>query len=356
MTDFEDRERHDAGPADTFDDLGISDLPPEAGSHYLLLRLTQVRERLQTAARAFSRHADSASEPPADDEADVKLHDLPPTTRSHYLLLALRARLQRLRAILASRRKTSVLTRTQKRVRSGRVLTAFGLCIALLLLLVGNVPALRSQLIGLVVPATPTPTTIVYEFAHDNIPIIIDHPNDPFMKMTATATTNLAPLPATCPHASMLEYFLTPLDPPGLGNYPIWLTGFSGPMAALVYLQSTTRSISAVSGWYQPLSLFISQGLKGTIILHGIDQNGRGNVEFSYVSSSYATPSTTNDLHFAPVLTLSLQHPGAIHFNTSGKWEMTDIDILVPRAGCYEIQASWSNSTWTQYFAAGNLG
>lgn len=356
MTDFENLEQHNSEPVDESDDIRISDLPPETRSHYLLLRLVNTRERLRTFSRqaghALQRvtHVHHVASSTEHDETELEMRDLPPGTRNHYLLLALQTLKKRLRAVLSSYKQSSnasarpALTRTQRHARIGRALTALGLCATLLLLLVGNTPTLRARLVSLFEPARPTSTTIAYSssISQGSVPITIAHPDDPYA--TAIPAGGPGPLPATCPRASTLQYFLTTLDPPGLGSGPLWLSGFNGPIASLIHLQPGIQSLGVVSGWYQPLTVFMQKGFVGTFVLHGASQGGMGYVEFSYGGS----------MNFAPALILSLDNPAGVHFTANGDWEMTTINIMVPKAGCYALQTTWSNSTWTEYFAAGS--
>ena len=303
---------------------------------------------------------DSETQRHAEDNVDIEISDLPPSARSHYLLLKLIALQARLRTKLAGLRRARgvsgnaaaalPLTRRQRRARIGQALTALGLCAALLVLLIGNVPNLRTRLVGLFEPPAPTPTPALVAYGsiltkNQSAAIIVKRPNS---HLPNPAQGSPGALPATCPQISPLKTFLTTLDPPGLGSGPLWLSGFDGPTAALLNLQPVKTSLSqppgAIYGWYETLAVFVQRGFTGSLVLHGESQSKNGEVEFSY----------PNSLSFAPDLILSLDDPAGLHFIDNGQWEMTTVNVLVPTAGCYALHTAWSSYSWTQYFAAGS--
>lgn len=343
--------------AKDLDDLESSDLPPDSHSHYLLLSLNHTKQRWLAAAKNVSRAtfqdiAQEDDDGPAIENAELaagkdfelEISELPPTRRSHYLLL----KLIRLRALLpglqgSHTRKPAPLTLRQRRRTMGRAFTAFGMCAILLMLLIGNLPGLRARLLGFLNPA-PTPTQVNYSNGVSfgkNAPVIIYHFGTP---APAHALSSPGPLPATCPQISTLQYFTTPLDPPGLGAGSIWLSGFSGPSAALNDLQPIDAQVAHASwpdGWYETLAIFIQKGYSGNVILKGSGQHGA-----TPVWLSRDTPQILGS-----ALTLSLNDGS--HYIVDGQWEMASISIAVPTAGCYTLQASWGNNSWVRFFAAG---
>ena len=348
-------------------DVEISDLPPDKRSHFLLLKLANVRRRGWMAAQALARatlhafaasHASSAeAEPREEEQFALEISDLPPSARSHYLLLRLAALKARARALLPFfpppvNQPRVPLTRTQRRVRIGRALTALGLCAALLVLLVGNVPDLRTRFLTLFQPPAPAATsTSIYSsvsiFPIDNgqgVPIIVERHGLPGSPAQGTP----GPLPTVCPQASNLQPFMTPLDPPGVGGGPIWLTGFVGPTAALVDLQPLGTSLShpqgQTIGWYEGITVFIQRGFSGLITLRGLSQEPGGQVFFA----------GNNVLDFSNVMVLDSSTFHLENVPNGSEWQVTSINHIVPFAGCYTLEAAWPGGSWFAYFAAGS--
>jgi hypothetical protein len=281
-----------------------------------------------------------ADENPLEGVSEFEISDLAPTQRSHHLLLRfvrLRAALARLRYTRA--RKPAPLS--QRRHTLGRALTACGVCAALLVLLIGNIPGLRTRFVGFIA-STPAPMpTQESRVTFGSMPIIINHfgtvPPD-------TSQSSPGPLPATCPQISTLQYFTTPLDPPGLGASTVWLSGFTGPSAALDNLVPINAQVAHApwpGGWYESVAVFIQKGYSGNVTLQGADQKGNARVWLS----------KNNPQILSNTLTLNLDD--GTHYISNGQWEMTSVLIAVSSAACYTLQASWSNSSWTRYFAAG---
>lgn len=329
------------------DELQISDLPHEPGSR---------RWRLLDSIRDVSR-ATFQDVAPGDDveqgtdvaaeadskKLDIEISDLPPTRRSHYLLL----KLIQLRAVLAGLKwlsppKSSPLSWRQQRAKTRRTIAALGICAALVVLLIGNLPGLSTRLVNLVERQPAPAATANADLTTGNMPIVINHfGNGPVY----TSQSAPGPLPSTCPQISTLQYFTTPLDPPGLGASPIWLSGFTGPSAALNHLVPIDAQVAHApwpGGWYQSVAVFIQKGYTGNITLSG---NGQKN-------DSPVWLSRDNPHILSTALTLNLKDGS--QFLANGQWEMTSITIAVPTSGCYTLQATWSNSSWARFFAAGS--
>ena len=134
----------------------------------------------------------------------------------------------------------------------------------LLVLVIGNVPGLRTRLAGFLAP-TPTPTSassLVF-IGQDTSSVIIISPR---YGTPNTPQNAPGPLPTTCPQSSNLQYFTTPLDPPGLGASSIWISGFTGPSAVLndlVPLNPQATHASWPFGWYESLTVFIQKNYHG---------------------------------------------------------------------------------------------
>ncbi|HEY3994075.1 MAG TPA: hypothetical protein VGM01_14505 [Ktedonobacteraceae bacterium] len=338
---------------ESFDEYEVGSLSPNERKHYPLINLKHAKQRLLDVLENVSRAtlqdiSQNDEEEQIDEDADrangetdeIEISALPPTRRSHYLLL----KLARLRAALAGlgllrARKSAPLTPTLRQRSPGRALTALGICIALLVLLLGNIPSLRATFLGLLGP-TPTPTPGA-SFTFSSMPIVVNH----FGPIPAySSQSSPGPLPPTCPQISTLQYFTTPLDPPGLGASPIWLAGFTGPSAALDNLVPINAQVAHApwpGGWYETVAVFIQKNYTGDIILRGGSQK-----DGAPVWLSKNNPQILGN-------TLALNLEDGSHFIANGQWEMTSITIAVPTAGCYTLQASWSGNSWTRFFAAG---
>jgi hypothetical protein len=354
MNDFDNQEANGATPPGELEEFAveISDLSPDTRGHYALLRLRAIKDNLRPGARkplALSKQTAREARR-ADDDFEIEFSDLPPSERSHYFLLRLVALKERVRAALPglmparTRAGAARPTRRQRRASVGRVLTALGLCAAVLLLLAGNVPSLRSRLIGLFEPPIPTQAPLIADTSNlfpssNGVDIHVRRSN----LAPIQASGSLGPLPATCPRANTLQSFESPLDPPGLGSGPVWLVGFSGPTASLVHLNS---SQAKWLGWYQTLTLFVEKGYEGTLLLQGGSQANGAPLWFSDESMS----NTNNSLYFDMQRTTDKQR-----FYSSGQWEFVPVDVFIPASGCYFLQANWSGGSWIADFAAGSL-
>jgi hypothetical protein len=372
MRDVSDQEAGNAGynndERDEFD-VEISDLPPDKRSHFLLLKLANTRRRGRMAAQTFarlmlnafaaSRTSDAQEEAREDEQFALEISNLPPSARSHYLLLKLEEMKARVRALLPFSPRPAghpgaPLTRPQRRMRIGRAMTALGLCATLLVLLIGNVPDLRTRFLTLFqapAPAATSSTSIsssasIFTFGTDQqgVPIIVERHGLP----GSQARGRPGPLPAVCPKASNLQSFMTPLDPPGVGGGPIWLTGFVGPTAALVDLQPLATSLSNPPGekigWYEGVTVFIQRGFSGLITLRGLSQEPGGQVFFA----------SNNPLNFSDTMVLDSSTFHLEKVPNGSEWQVTSINLIVPFAGCYTLEAAWPGGSWFAYFAAGS--
>lgn len=366
MNDFDhqktDRVTQENEPEDF--EFEISDLPPSENSHYVLIRLVNTKKRLLEKMTALAHAARGELEQNGKaarivngdgardaDDFELEISDLPPTSRSHYLLLKLIHLWARLPGTRRARsQRPTPLTRTQRRARSGQILTALGVCAALLMLLVGNVPDLRTRLVGFFIP-TPTPTTVqvgtITNVSVGSSGAVITHPGS-LPRLFPHNSASPGSLPSSCPNISSLQDFMTPLDPPGLGASPLWITGFIGPSAALNDLRqlNTSMSPNTPAAWYETLAVFVQRGFPGTIVLQGESQqstNTGGLVMFSDSSL----------MNFNSSFLINLNDPDE-HFILDGSWEMLPVNVSVPTAGCFTLRATWFGSSWIRYFAAGD--
>jgi hypothetical protein len=328
-----------------------ADSPPLADLKYSQKRLLTGPDNVSRATSSPAVHSgedapemgnmnaafDAVSNAASDDDFDLKISDLPPTRQSHYFLL----KLGRLRARLAGKRRTqagqkSAQLARQRSIRISRVLTASAVVLIALVLLAGNIPVLRGRFLAFLSP-TPTPasqTTYFSQVVINNGAIFIHRSASP-----SASTQGLGPMPQRCPRVSTLLYFTTPLDPPGLGAGPVWLSGFTGPTAALDNLAPLTASQR--TGWYETLAVFIQKGFTGTITLTGASQQNKASILLGKMDPRNL------------VTTLTLNLNSGDRYITDGAWEMASVTLAIPAAGCYRLHASWGDNAWDRYFAAG---
>lgn len=333
----------DADVPENFDDIEISALPPDRRSHYLLLGLSKIKQRLLTTIQHVSRAtwrdvAQIAGDGQANsDEFELEWSELPPTRRSHVLLLKLKRWLApRAQGARSFPRAAAAPVR---RSLAGRVISVFAMCVVLLALLFSAVPDLRNGVLGLFTPASVSTGTAYVSTdlsgIDANVPVIVY----PYGTPPASFQSSPGAIPTTCPHMSTLQYFTSPLDPPGLGDGSVWISGFSGPSPVLDHL---TPFPKPDQGWYQVLTIFIQRGFSTTISIQGSAQSTHQPIWFGKSDPSALTDSLFFNLN-----------DGTRYLTPFPRWAMTTIIVSVPAAGCYSLQASWANHTWKRYFAAG---
>lgn len=293
------------------------------------------------------KNADKEEKNLQPDDGAVEISDLPPETESHFLLLKLVAWKKRLLAVVQRLRsgqrsaQQAQHSRRARRVRGRQVLAVCALLAALGILLLGNIIPLRTPLLGLL--GIPTPTHSATETntvsSVNSMVQIIQGYQDATPPISSGPQT-IGVLPNSCPKASELQLFNTPLDPPGMGSGPVWLTGFTGPTAALTRLQKVQ---SPIDGWYTTLTLFVAKGFKGTLIIDGWGQDMEGLLFFN-------TPGTTRA---NTPLTINLDSSNEKSLSSNGSWETMPLNIYFLIAGCYSLRAYWGADSWVSYFAVG---
>ena len=275
-----------------------------------------------------------------EDFESLEISDLPPTRRSHHLLLKIMA----LRSLLLGRhrarqRQKPPLHARQRRQRVGNAVLVSAMLVLLVGLLFSASPALRDRALGLFAP-TPSPTGVFSQIALNQIVIISSshltpEPIGPF---------SLAAVPNHCPAISSQLNFSDPSNPPGIGNGPVWVSGFSGEYAVLDNLQPLLANTGqgSLPLWYETLTLFLQRNFTGTLTLQETTQ------QQPYVHMSLGKADASN-LTFNQ--TFNLNDGNA--YTRNGAWEMTAVTLTVPRAGCYFLRAFWAGHSWQEAFAAG---
>ena len=231
--------------------------------------------------------------------------------------------------------------------KAGIVATALGL---LFIVLPGFYPLLRSNLSALFAhPASPTPVVssqpsplsvgadIQSQFNGKKI-LIWDASTPPavmpFAELDAT--------PAACTQNTLTQTFDAPSLPAGVGGAPLWVTGFSGPRAVLNHL---VRAHPPELGWYQQIQLVGATNFSGPITLQG-----------GIVGSIYPLWFGF-DSHERHLIVRYQFNPGdsnlSNHTTDDQPWNIRPINLYIPQAGCYYLQATWDGGGWIAFFAAG---
>lgn len=369
MHDAEHQEKYEMEPLDEFE-VELSDLPPSSRGHYMLLRLHTFKKNLREARQAFFASDELSVQSTVQtgsqgDEDEVEISDLPPSTRSHYRLLRLIAFKKRLQAPIQQffaygsdkpqvdtvsplRASRQAYGRLLTRARMGQLLTTFGICVALLILLLGNDPALPNQLSALVHPAATSAVTSSGSVVYTSVPIVNVNPSGLPPMDRRFSRDSLGSLPATCPQADSLQQFPISSDPPppGMGNRLLWVTGFTGPVAALRDLRPTPPGLQIQGGflWAATLNLFIRKGYNEDFTLQGADQLSGEHLQFSDTGTGVAGPVFSFGLQDLATQSLLID---------DGQWELLPVNVYLPRAGCYFLEFDWSYASQVISFAAG---
>ncbi len=148
--------------------------------------------------------------------------------------------------------------------------------------------------------------------------------------------------PTACPQNTQTQKFDAPPLPPGVGGGPLWVTGFTGSRAVLNHL---ARAHPPQLGWYQQIQLVGASNFSGAITL-------QGGIAGSTFPLWFGFDPHEKDLIF------SYQYSPADsslsnHTTDDQQWIVRPINLYIPQAGCYYLQATWDGGSWTAYFAAG---
>ncbi len=228
-------------------------------------------------------------------------------------------------------------------------IAALALCLILMVLL-GFYPLLRTNLSTLFTytpqaspAATPLPSThsvmVDVQSQFDGKKVLIWDASTPPVVMPYTT---LDATPAACPQNTQTQNFDAPYLPPGVGGGPFWVTGFTGPRAVLNHL---VRAHPPQLGWYQQIQLVGATNFPDTITL-------QGGITGSAFPLWFGFDPHEKDLIF------SYQYSPADsslsnHTTDDQQWAVRPINLYIPQAGCYYLQATWDGGSWTEYFAAG---
>ena len=202
--------------------------------------------------------------------------------------------------------------------------TVGGIVIFVLLVLFSSYP---TSLLAPAVTAVPTP--------REHVPLILDSNLLPILK----------PAPQNCPSTTPLHSFDPATFPPGVGDSPVWVTGFSGPHARLVQLDDS-RQQPQEFGWAYNLLLVERADYLRPVLLSGKSLDDDFSLFFEDGISIRGQKSVT------AFFELAADHP-RLPSKYDTQWKAWTVIMYVPAAGCYSLEALWPEGGWQVNFAAG---
>ncbi len=168
---------------------------------------------------------------------------------------------------------------------------------------------------------------------------------------TATPTPTPTPLVASAANVGPVSQNCPPgptpknVDPsefgPGVGGSPVWAIGFAGPHAT-IHLNGWSEDPSLVQyGWNYKILWSVGPNYTHPVVLRGGLLSDGTPLWFQIGDQ---TPVTT------PVLDPG--NPGTLTGSDAG-WAEFPSYLLIPKADCYYLEASWPGGSWRITFAAG---
>jgi len=162
----------------------------------------------------------------------------------------------------------------------------------------------------------------------------------PVVSATLVPAT-VGPVPRTCPPGPTLNNVNPSLFGPGVGGSPVWAVGFDGPHAT-AHLQGIAQNPGTVwYGWDYKILWSVGPNYTHPVVLRGGSLNDGTPLWFQIGDQSLTT---------APVL--DPVHPGTITGSDAG-WAEFPSYLLIPKAGCFYLEAHWPGGSWRFTFAAG---
>ena len=266
----------------------------------------------------------------AEEDFELEFTDLPADKEHHFSEKLLKAGM-----------------RQTPRVRVWRLAaTACTVCMVLFLVFL-NSPSQRNWLYTLVVPPTPTSVTL------DSSTISADEtiqkgPNIIGWQAAPIGTAILGPItPGPIPDYMVCPAPLVQNTSSTIGNAPVYLSGFGGPIAR-VYLASSipVPSFPNLYGFPVPLQVEVPANYKGTVLLEGKEMSNDMIVMFAFSPFEDQVPS----------LALDPQAQNSNHYNLTVDGETRiawNITMFLPAADCYSLTATWPDGTRVINFLAG---
>jgi hypothetical protein len=180
-----------------------------------------------------------------------------------------------------------------------------------------------------------TPAVTAVPAPREHVPLMLDSNQLPVLK----------PAPQNCPSTAPLRSFDPPTFPPGVGDSPVWVTGFSGPYARLVHLEDA-RQQPQEFGWAYQLLLVEKADHLRPALLSGKSLDNGFSLFFEDGISIRGQKSVT------AFFELAADHP-RLPSKYDTQWKAWTVIMYVPAAGCYSLEAFWPEGGWKVNFAAG---
>lgn len=189
---------------------------------------------------------------------------------------------------------------------------------------------------------SPTPTT------HSEVPTIMTtQPPSP----TATAPplggplAQLGPLPKDCPSGPAPQIISTDFGP-AAGANPVWVGAGNfrnqAPLA-LIWDPTAAQFNHEQYGWGHKFLYVVATSYQGMVTIHGANLSDGSPV---YLNAQDAVTTDTST-------TLVLDTRSPTIANRGPQWTQFPGGLTIPKAGCYSLEATWSDASWRITFAAG---
>jgi len=172
----------------------------------------------------------------------------------------------------------------------------------------------------------------------DTITPIQSSPTDTFTPTVASAA-NVGPVPADCSAGPTPQDKFSAISSV-IGVSPVWVTGFSGPHAAVHLMYDRS---SPYGGWPKKLVWEIGPHYNQSVTLHAGSLRDNTLLKFDF--------SPVEPVTVSPVL--NPQTPNHPVSAIGADWEEWGSYLFLPGAGCYYLEASWPGGHWRITFAAG---
>jgi len=259
---------------------------------------------------------DTLEQEKAEEDGELEITDLPmdEVSSSSVLLVALGSHFS-------------------PRSRAWRLTTAGGAIFFVLLVLLTNFPFIHGKALGGVTASTAakrspvvlTMATLKADYHPAPIPGI----------------SSLSGVPPYCVPGSVPQDFAPDYFGPGVGDSPVWVSGFAGPHAT-VHIQDTTWGYTQY-GWSVPIFVVLELGYTGLVRLQGRNLGTGLPIQFrvTYKTDPSQRPATS--------VVLDPKHPS----DQEEQWKEWVTIVYIPAAGCYDLVASWAGGQWRVLFAAG---
>ena len=346
----------DNGPDEEFE-VEMIDLPPdeEAGIPVVLVAeglrvLSKVRTHVRAGSNELVEQVDSKrkwllSEKPEqgireytpESEFELEMTDLPPgevqDTRWMQLIEQLRSRIP-------------------FKQRLWKVGIAAMTILLLLIFLLMSVPNLYESVVSIFVHPTLIPAGSNSTTAPSESSISIQDPSQATVRISQTAIATWirdggtpvpvgplppASMPTNCPPGD-------PVHNSTVSSTPVWVTGFSGPLATIHLPNHPSRNIPQWHGWAVHLMITVPTNFTDVVMMSGQDIFYGRQLLFQMDPDPSVMPQLTLNSSQSPGV------PSVVDGEHGRSWNIT---MYISASGCYFLNAAWPNGGQSIPFAAG---